>query len=50
MESPTALAYLFSAFSTALRPLQTGLVRNYALILAAGAVGLVIWFLSSGGL
>jgi NADH-quinone oxidoreductase subunit L len=36
--------------STALRPLQTGLVRNYALVLAVGVVGLVIWFLSSGGL
>ncbi|MDH3398826.1 MAG: NADH-quinone oxidoreductase subunit L [Acidimicrobiia bacterium] len=36
--------------STTLRPLQTGLVRNYALVLAAGVVGLVIWFLSSGGL
>ena len=41
---------LVQRVSTALRPLQTGLVRNYALILAAGVVGLVIWFLSSGGL
>ncbi len=41
---------LVQRVSTALRPIQTGLVRNYALILAAGVVGLVIWFLSSGGL
>ncbi|MGZ5383209.1 MAG: NADH-quinone oxidoreductase subunit L [Acidimicrobiia bacterium] len=41
---------LVQRVSAALRPLQTGLVRNYALVLAAGAVGLVVWFLSSGGL
>ena len=41
---------LVQRVSAALRPLQTGLVRNYALVLAAGVVGLVIWFLSSGGL
>jgi NADH-quinone oxidoreductase subunit L len=40
---------LVQRVSTALRPLQTGLVRNYALVLAAGVVGLLIWFLSSGG-
>ena len=34
----------------ALRPLQSGYVRNYALTIAAGAVGFVIWFLSTGGL
>ncbi len=34
----------------ALRPLQTGFVRNYGLALAAGTVGLIIWFLSRGGL
>ncbi len=44
------LGVLVQRVSTALRPLQTGLVRNYALVLAAGAVGLVVWFLSSGGL
>jgi len=41
---------LVQRLSAALRPLQTGLVRNYALVLAAGVVGLVVWFLSSGGL
>ncbi len=41
---------LVKQISAGLRPLQTGLVRNYALVLAAGVVGLVIWFLSSGGL
>jgi NADH-quinone oxidoreductase subunit L len=41
---------LVKRVSAGLRPLQTGLVRNYALVLAAGVVGLVIWFLSSGGL
>jgi NADH-quinone oxidoreductase subunit L len=44
------LGVLVQRVSAALRPLQTGLVRNYALVLAAGAVGLVVWFLSSGGL
>jgi len=34
----------------ALRPLQSGYVRNYALTIAAGVVGFVIWFLSTGGL
>jgi NADH-quinone oxidoreductase subunit L len=34
----------------ALRPLQSGYVRNYALTIAAGVIGLVIWFLSTGGL
>ncbi|MDH5372691.1 MAG: NADH-quinone oxidoreductase subunit L, partial [Acidimicrobiia bacterium] len=32
------------------RPLQTGFVRNYGALLAAGSVGLLIWFLSRGGL
>ncbi len=41
---------LVQRLAAALRPLQTGLVRNYALVLAAGVVGLVVWFLSSGGL
>ena len=34
----------------AIRPLQTGFVRNYGAMLAAGSVGLLIWFLSRGGL
>jgi NADH-quinone oxidoreductase subunit L len=34
----------------ALRPLQNGFVRSYALSIAAGVVGLVIWFLATGGL
>ena len=41
---------LVKRISAGLRPLQTGLVRNYALVLAAGVVGLVIWFVTSGGL
>jgi NADH-quinone oxidoreductase subunit L len=32
-----------------LRPLQTGFVRNYAVAVLAGAVGLLAWFLSRGG-
>jgi hypothetical protein len=35
--------------AAALSPLQTGYVRNYALVLAAGIVGLVIWFVGTGG-
>ena len=37
-----------SRLSTALRPLQTGFVRNYAAGLAAGAVAVAIWLLASG--
>ncbi len=33
-----------------LRPLQTGFVRSYGLAVVAGAVGLLVWFLSRGGL
>ena len=33
-----------------LRPLQTGFVRSYGLAIIAGAVGLMVWFLSRGGL
>jgi len=33
-----------------LRPLQSGLVRNYALTILVGAVALLAWFLSRGGL
>jgi NADH-quinone oxidoreductase subunit L len=33
-----------------LRPLQTGFVRSYALGMAAGAVGLLAWFLVRAGL
>jgi NADH-quinone oxidoreductase subunit L len=44
------IGVLVQRVSVALKPLQTGLVRNYALVLAAGVVGLVVWFLSSGGL
>jgi NADH-quinone oxidoreductase subunit L len=32
-----------------LRPLQTGFVRSYGLAVVAGAVGLLVWFLSRGG-
>jgi NADH-quinone oxidoreductase subunit L len=34
----------------ALRPLQSGFVRSYALTIAAGVLGLVIWFLATGGM
>jgi NADH-quinone oxidoreductase subunit L len=33
-----------------MRPLQTGFVRSYSLAIVAGAVGLLAWFLSRGGL
>ncbi|HSR15821.1 MAG TPA: NADH-quinone oxidoreductase subunit L [Gemmatimonadales bacterium] len=33
-----------------LRPLQTGFVRNYAVAVLIGAVGLLAWFLTRGGL
>jgi NADH-quinone oxidoreductase subunit L len=33
-----------------MRPLQTGFVRSYSLAIVAGAVGLLVWFLSRGGL
>ncbi len=33
-----------------LRPLQTGFVRSYGLAIMAGAVGLLAWFLSRGGI
>jgi NADH-quinone oxidoreductase subunit L len=32
-----------------LRPIQTGMVRNYGVGILAGAVGLLIWFLAAGG-
>jgi NADH-quinone oxidoreductase subunit L len=31
-----------------LRPLQTGFVRNYALVTFAGTVGMLLWFVSRG--
>jgi NADH-quinone oxidoreductase subunit L len=31
-----------------LRPLQTGFVRNYALVMFAGTVGMLFWFVSRG--
>ncbi|MDP8959403.1 MAG: NADH-quinone oxidoreductase subunit L [Actinomycetota bacterium] len=34
----------------ALRPVQSGFVRNYGLVLMAGVVGLMAWFLSRGAL
>ncbi len=40
---------LVQRIAAALRPLQTGLVRNYAVVLAAGVIGFIIWFLSGGG-
>ncbi len=41
---------LVQRLGAALRPIQTGFVRNYGLVLAAGAVGLIIWFAGRGGI
>ena len=38
---------LTRAFAQALRPLQTGIVRHYALMILAGAVALLGWVLWS---
>ena len=40
------LASLFSSGANGLRRLQTGLVRNYALGIAAGAVVLLVLFVA----
>ncbi|MBT8211975.1 MAG: NADH-quinone oxidoreductase subunit L [Acidimicrobiia bacterium] len=37
------------AFGTAMRPLQSGFVRSYGIGILAGSVGLLVWFLSRGG-
>jgi NADH:ubiquinone oxidoreductase subunit 5 (subunit L)/multisubunit Na+/H+ antiporter MnhA subunit len=31
-----------------LRPVQSGMVRSYAVLFAAGAVALVVWFVAAG--
>jgi len=43
------LAALTGKVSGWLRPLQTGLVRSYAVVILTGTVGLLAWFLSRGG-
>ncbi len=40
---------LVSGLATVMRPLQTGFARTYGLGIMLGAVGLVLWFLLSGG-
>jgi NADH-quinone oxidoreductase subunit L len=44
------VGFVVRRVGAALRPLQSGYVRTYALTIAAGVVGLVIWFLATGGL
>jgi NADH-quinone oxidoreductase subunit L len=42
------VAWLVKGFSGQLRKLQTGYVRNYAVLVAIGAVVIVAWFASRG--
>lgn len=42
------LGVLVRSVGRALRPLQTGFVRNYGLGIVAGALALLVWFLSQG--
>ena len=39
---------LVSTIGRSLRPVQSGMVRSYAVLLAAGAVVLVVWFVAAG--
>jgi len=43
------VAAVTSWFGAALRPLQSGFVRNYGAGFVAGAIGLAVWFLARGG-
>jgi NADH-quinone oxidoreductase subunit L len=43
------IARLTGKVSGWLRPLQTGLVRSYAVAVMIGTVGLLAWFLTRGG-
>ncbi|MGI9610712.1 MAG: NADH-quinone oxidoreductase subunit L [Acidimicrobiia bacterium] len=44
-----AVGWVVVKTSAALRPLQSGYVRSYGLGIMAGAVGLLIWFVSRAG-
>jgi NADH-quinone oxidoreductase subunit L len=37
-----------AAIGRSLRPVQSGMVRSYAVLFAAGAVALVVWFVAAG--
>jgi NADH-quinone oxidoreductase subunit L len=39
---------LVATIGRSLRPVQSGMVRSYAVLLAAGAVALVVWFVAAG--
>jgi NADH-quinone oxidoreductase subunit L len=39
------VGHVVRLFAAALRPLQSGFVRQYATVMGAGAVALVGWFL-----
>jgi NADH-quinone oxidoreductase subunit L len=41
---------LVRSLGARLRPLQSGFVRQYGVVILAGAVALLVWFLSRGGL
>ena len=43
------IARITGKVSQWMRPLQTGMVRSYAVAILAGTVGLLAWFLSRGG-
>ena len=43
------IAVIIRSIGNALRPLQTGYVRSYAVGIGAGTVGLLVWFLFRGG-
>jgi NADH-quinone oxidoreductase subunit L len=43
------MAWLTGRLAVLLRPLQTGLVRSYAVAVLVGTVGLLAWFLTRGG-
>jgi NADH-quinone oxidoreductase subunit L len=43
------IAAVTAKVSSWMRPLQTGLVRSYAVAILIGTVGLLAWFLSRGG-
>ena len=43
------IAAITAKISGWMRPLQTGMVRSYAVAILAGTVGMLAWFLSRGG-
>ena len=44
-----AVGLIVRKASNALSPLQSGFVRSYAIGILAGAVGLLVWFISRSG-